>query len=133
MATISGNSGSVKVSGQEVLDVTAWELAGTAVTTRYASNSTGGFKRTVPGRREQSGRIEAKWDSAGTAGRAPNTVLREGQSVNVALILNDATEYAYQGTIVVRSFRVKVDVAEGTVTGCVIDFEADGQLVEGTP
>lgn len=133
MATISGKSGTVKVSGTEILDVTSWELTGTAVTSRYASNSTAGFKKTVAGRKEQAGTIEAKWDSAGTSGQAPNTVLSEGQSVEISLQTNDATEYGYHGTAVVKSFNVKCDISEGTVTGCVIQFEADGQLSEGTP
>ena len=133
MSTISGKTGSVRVSGQEILDVTSWELNGTAVTSRYASNSTAGFKKTIPGRREQSGRIEAKWDSAGTAGRAANTVLREGQTVSVELITDQATQYGYQGNIVVKSFHLRVDISDGTVTACVVEFEADGQLFEGTP
>jgi hypothetical protein len=122
MAIESGKDGKVFIGTAAVADVTSWEFEKDAHTTRYASSSTGGFKKTVPGVKMGAGAVELKWDSTAAS------PLAEGSSVTLKLYLN-ATEF-FTVPAVITKFRVKVDIDSGEVTAAHAQFETDGAWTE---
>ena len=90
----------------------------------YASNATGGCKRTLPGVQSGVGMIEFKWD---TAAASP---LSQGAAVTLLLYL-DATHY-YSVPAVVTTIKLLIDIDTGQPIGGAADFETDGPWTEPT-
>lgn len=124
MAIESGKDGKILIGATPIADITSWELDKEVRTSRYASSSTGGFKKTVAGVKQGHGTIEFKWDSALAS------PIVEGTSVTLKLYLN--TSEFFTVPAIIRSFRVKVDIDTGDVTSGVSQFETDGAWTEPT-
>src|SRR5438105_1414645 len=92
---ISGKSGLVKIGSNAVAEVTRWAFTKQANSSRYASSSTGGFKRSIAGVKSGSGEIEFKFDIAAAS------PLVEGAAVTLLLYL-DATHFYSVPAIVTR-------------------------------
>lgn len=59
---ISGRDGTVKISSVDVKEIKKWSFNPKCSTPQYASNMTGGYKRTVPGIRDATGTIDGVFD-----------------------------------------------------------------------
>lgn len=124
MSVESGKLGTVKIGSTAVADITHWEFDKEAYASRYASNSTGGFKATVAGVKMGRGQIEGKWDSSAAS------PIVEGTAATLLLYLND-TEF-FSVPAIVRRFKLVVDIDNGEVTGFTADFETNGAWTEPT-
>ncbi len=124
MAIESGKDGKVLIGATPIADITRWEFNKEALTSRYASSSTGGFKKTVPGVKAGSGTIEFKWDGAAAS------PIVEGASATLKLYTNSSEFFSVPA--VIRSFRLKVDIDTGEVNAGVAAFESDGAWTEPT-
>src|SRR5688500_10666420 len=124
MAVESGKNGTVKIGATPIADVTRWTFDKEALTSRYASNSTAGFKATVAGVKQGSGQIEAKWDSAAAS------PITEGTSVTLLLFLNVTENFSVPA--IIKNFKLLVDIDNGEVTGFTADFETNGAWTEPT-
>ncbi len=120
----SGKNGLVKVGSTAVAEVTQWTFTKEAASSRYASSSTGGFKRSLPGVRSGNGQIEFKFDMAAAS------LLVEGASVTLLLYL-DATHY-YTVPAIITQFKVDVNIDTGEVIGGSANFDTDGAWTEPT-
>ncbi len=120
---ISGKNGSVKI-GDAVAEITRWSFAKQAVSSRYASNSSGGFKRTLAGAKSGSGQIEFKFDVDAAS------PLVEGASVTLLLYL-DATRF-YSVPAVLTQVQIDVNIDKGDVVSGAARFETDGAWTEPT-
>ncbi len=112
------------VSDAVVAEVTRWRFQKDAATRRYASNATGGCKRTLPGVQSGSGSIEFKWDASGPS------PLAQGAAITLLLYL-DATHY-YSVPAVVQTVKLLVDIDTGDPVGGAANFETDGPWIEPT-
>jgi len=124
MAVESGKNGTAKIGSTALVDITHWTLEKSVATTRYASNSTAGYKATVAGVRMASGTIDGKWD-----GSAVSTII-DGTSASLLLYLN-ATEF-YTVPAIISKFSITVDIDNGSVTGFSASFESNGAWTEPT-
>jgi hypothetical protein len=121
---ISGKDGQVLVGDAVVAEVTRWRLQKDAATRRYASNATGGCKRTLPGVQSGGGSIEFKWDA-----EAPSPVA-QGAAITLLLFL-DATHF-YSVPAVVQTVKLLVDIDTGEPIGGAAEFETDCPWIEPT-
>ena len=119
---ISGKSGFVKIGDDPVAEVTKWTFTKQANSSRYASSSSGGFKRSVPGVKSGSGEIEFKFDIAEAS------PLVEGAAVTLLLYLDAA--HFYSVPAIVTRLEVEVDIDSGDVIGGSAHFETDGAWTE---
>ncbi len=119
---ISGKNGLVKIGSTAVAEVTKWSFTKQAGSSRYASSSTGGFKRSVPGVKSGSGEIQFKFD---TSAASP---LVEGAAVTLLLYL-DATRF-YSVPAIVTQVHVDVDIDSGDAIGGAARFDSDGAWSE---
>jgi hypothetical protein len=119
---ISGKNGFVKVGDDTVAEVTKWSFVKQAASSRYASSSTGGFKRSVAGVKSGSGQIEFKFDMAA------DSPLVEGAAVTLLLYL-DASHF-YSVPAIVTRIEVEVDIDSGDVIGGAAHFDTDGAWEE---
>jgi hypothetical protein len=121
---ISGKSGFVKVGDATVAEVTKWSFIKQAASSRYASSSSGGFKRSIAGVKSGSGQIEFKFDMAA------DSPLVEGAAVTLLLYL-DATHF-YSVPAIVTRVEVEVNIDSGDVIGGTANFDTDGAWDEPT-
>ena len=121
---ISGKSGFVKVGDSTVAEVTKWSFIKQAASSRYASSSTGGFKRSIAGVKSGSGQIEFKFDMAA------DSPLVEGAAVTLLLYL-DATHF-YSVPAIVTRVEVEVNIDSGDVIAGATNFDTDGAWDEPT-
>ncbi len=119
---ISGKSGLVKIGDDPVAEVTNWSFTKQANSSRYASSSSGGFKRSVAGVKSGSGEIEFKFDIDAAS------PLVEGAAVTLLLYL-DATHF-YSVPAIVTRIEVEVDIDTGDVISGSAHFETDGAWTE---
>lgn len=124
MATESGKDGKILIGSTPIADITSWDFAKEAHTSRYGSSSSGGYKKTLAGARMGSGTIEFKWDSSGAS------PLQEGDVVTLKLYTN-ASEF-FTVPAVIKSFRLAVDIDNGETTAGSAGFETDGAWTEPT-
>lgn len=119
---ISGKNGQVLIGSSAVAEVTKWIFNKETVSSRYASSSTGGFKRSLSGVRSGSGTIQFKFDlSAGSP-------IVEGSAVTLLLYLDSSHFYSVPALI--KTFKVEVNIDTGDVIGGVADFDTDGAWTE---
>jgi len=121
---ISGKDGKVLAGSAVVAEVTRWRFQKDAATRRYASNATGGSKRSLPGVQSGGGTIEFKFDLS-----APSPVA-QGTAVTLLLYL-DATHF-YSVPAVVKTVKLLVDIDTGEAIGGTTEFETDGPWTEPT-
>lgn len=114
MATISGKDGSVN----SFADITGWTLNVTSNNSAYASSSTGGWKKRVPGVKDWSGSFSGKYN-----GSVP---VSEGEEVTLTLGV-DATD-SYSGDAVIDQVNLQVDIDNGEVVGFTASFSGAGPL-----
>lgn len=119
---ISGKNGQVLIGSSAVAEVTKWIFNKETVSSRHASSSTGGFKRSLSGVRSGSGTIQFKFDlSAGSP-------IVEGSAVTLLLYLDSSHFYSVPALI--KTFKVEVNIDTGDVIGGVADFDTDGAWTE---
>lgn len=119
---ISGKSGFVKIGDDTVAEVTKWSFVKQAASSRYASSSTGGFKRSIAGVKSGNGQIEFKFDMAA------DSPLVEGAAVTLLLYL-DATHF-YSVPAIITRVEVEVDIDSGDVISGAARFDTDGAWEE---
>jgi hypothetical protein len=115
---ISGKNGKVLIGSAAVAEVTKWIFNKESVSSRYASSSTGGFKRSLAGVRSGSGTIQFKFDLAA------GSPIIEGTAATLLLYL-DATQF-YSVPALIKTFKVEVNIDTGEVIGGVAEFDTDG-------
>ncbi len=126
MATISGTNGKVMVGATTLAEITDWTFQSSSNNHAYASSSTGGFRRRIPGVKDGSGNIGFKLDPANPI----TNNFDEGSSVTLLLYLA-ATRY-YSVPAVIDSIHLAVDISSGDVLGGTAIFSADGAWAKPT-
>jgi len=121
---VSGKSGQVLIGSASIGEVTKWSATFEAVSSRYASSATGGYKASIPGVKAGSGSIDFKLDTL-----AASPVL-EGASVTLLLYV-DSTHF-YTVPAVIKNFKVEVNIDSGEVVGGSADFDTNGAWTEPT-
>lgn len=120
MATLSGKDGKVFRDADEIADVTLWKFRTAAKNRSYASSATGGYKRTLPGVKQASGRFAFLLNTA-----SPQTdQLAAGDAVT--LLLQITTDRAFSVPAVIDSVEVDVNIDTAEVGGGVAEFSATG-------
>jgi hypothetical protein len=120
MALETGDDGKVLIGGTPLADITAWSLETTARGVAYASSTTGGYRKRLPGVKEGRGRIQFKLDVANPLTNQFN----EGTAVTLLLYL-DATRF-YSVPAVIDSIQIEVDIDGGELIGGEAAFSTDG-------
>ena len=120
----SGKAGAVKISSTSVGEVLKWTARKTAVTDVFGSSESGGFQKTIAGRKGISGTIEGKWDSAAAA------PILEGASVTLQLHLN-ATELLTVPAVM-SEFEITTDINTGVANAFRASYESNGSYTEPT-
>lgn len=124
MAVESGKDGKILIGATPVANITEWTFDKEVHTDRYNSSETAGFKGTVAGVKSGSGTISFKWNSAAAM------TITEGTSATLLLHLN-ATEL-FTVPSIIKNFRVRCDINDGSITGGTADFESNGAWTEPT-
>ena len=114
MATISGKDGQVNSFD----DITGWTINVTSNNAAYASSSTGGWKKRVPGVKDWSGTFSGKFN-----GELP---VAEGEEVALTLTLDGSSSFS--GDAVIDQITLQVDVDDGDVVGFTASFSGSGEL-----
>lgn len=126
MSTFSGKSGKILIGAKPLADITRWTLATTAANPSYASSSSGGYRRRVPGVRDGAGRIEFLLDPAD-----PLTGdFDEGDAVTLLLYLD--AERCYSVPALIDALELEVDISTGDVVGGVARFSTNGAWTKPT-
>jgi len=126
MATISGKNGRVMIGATQLAEITDWTFQTSSVNHAYASSSTGGYRKRVPGVKDGAGNIGFKLDPA-----SPITNnLDEGSSVTLLLYL-DAAQF-YTVPAVIDAIHLAVDISSGDVLGGTATFSANGAWTKPT-
>ena len=120
MSTFSGKDGKVLIGGSALADITHWLLRTMSHNSAYASSSTAGHKKRVPGVKDASGTIAFKLNTSDPI----SDDLDEGDSVTLLLYL-DATRF-YSVPAVIDALKLEVDIDSGQVVGGVAEFSANG-------
>jgi hypothetical protein len=120
MATISGKNGKVLVDSTTLAEITDWTFHTTSVNHAYASSSTGGYRRRVPGVKDGAGSIGFKLDVADPV----TDDFDEGSAVTLLLYI-DATHF-YSVPAIIDSIQLAVDISSGDVLGGTAQFSASG-------
>lgn len=122
---ISGKDGTIKTGATpaEIYQVGNWKITTAANVSKFATNSSGGWKRAVAGAKEWSG----SWDQKIDDGNA--MPVKEGDSVDVQLHIDGSDGQYYSGTAVVESIDgPEVDINDGAEIGYTVNFQGDGTL-----
>jgi hypothetical protein len=114
----------VKIGDATVAEVTKWSFIKQAASSRYASSSTGGFKRSIAGVKSGNGQIEFKFDMAA------DSPLAEGAAVTLLLYL-DVTHF-YSVPAIITRVEVEVNIDTGDVIAGAANFDTDGAWEELT-
>lgn len=126
---LSGKDGLVKSGSTTIALITGWEMQKEAVTTRFASSDSAGYKATVAGVKDMTGSIEGMLDTAASTGGQP--LMAEGVSGSLKLYF-DATRF-WTVPAVIKNFKVgKVDIDDGKVIPFTANFESNGTYTEPT-
>lgn len=119
---ISGKDGTLKVSETEAKQVTNWKITKKATSSKFASNTSGGWKRTVLGSKEWSGSFELKL-SAGSP-----IPIKVGQAYPMTFHVDKVPTDYYVGTAAITQVDVEVDINDGKEITIPVTFEGDGAL-----
>jgi hypothetical protein len=120
MGAASGQYGTVHIGSSELLEVQSWKFSRKAAVHQYASNTTGGHKKTVTGVKSGSGSISGAYDPDDPV----DDHIEEGDSVT-AKLYTTATKY-YTVPMVIENLDLEVDLDEGDIIGWEASFVADG-------
>jgi hypothetical protein len=118
---ISGTHGAVVVDGEALPDVRQWTLTRRSESRAYASSSTAGCTRRLPGLRDWSVTFELYRDD----GDVPFDV---GDVVTLRLWVTQAGDHRYEGQAVIDSIRPVVDIEAGRIVSVTVTASADGAL-----
>lgn len=119
-APISGVGGDFKISDVSAEDVRNWSATLEGGTKEYGSSSTGGYSKTVPGRKRWSGSVEIFLN----AGSSLVPGLVEGALADVALHL-DGT-YKISGSIRIDTMEYGVSIEDAEIIPVTVNFTGDG-------
>jgi len=122
MPILSGNDGTVRLAGGELLRVTDWQIEKTSANKSYTANDTGGARKRVPGAKDCCGRLEIKADDASPM------PLCEGECVALELHADGSGENYYELAAVVDAIRLAVDVGRGTPIAYLVGFSGNGPI-----
>jgi hypothetical protein len=122
----SGKDGDVKIGTTAINEIKAWTFNPKANNVRYASNATGGYKRTVAGVKEGSGTCSGVYTATATF----HTVIDVGTSVALKLYLNATLFYSVPA--VISDYKLTVDLDSGEIVGWEASFETDGAWTNAT-
>ncbi len=103
----------------EIADITKWTYDEEVARSKYASSSTGGWKRTVAGQKEWSGTLEGVCQSGQKAPFA------SGDYVD-AKLQGPTTGDAITGTICIGTVKFETDIEEGKELRYTCDYDGDG-------
>lgn len=118
---VTGKTGTLKVNSVEVLEISNWSITKTASTSRFATNKSGGWKRTVTGSKDWTANFDLKL----VVGQA--IPIKVGNAYTIAFHLNDSTDY-YIGIGVIASDEFETNIDEGTEITVPVTVEGDGPL-----
>lgn len=118
---VTGQEGTLKVGASEVNEISNWQITKTATTSRFATNKSGGWKRTVAGSKDWT----ASFDLKLVAGQA--IPVKVGEAYIITFHINDSTDY-YIGRGVIANDELECNVDEGTEITIPISVEGDGPL-----
>lgn len=116
----SGKDGDVKIGTTSINEIKQWTFNPKSNNVRYASNATGGYKRTVAGVKEGSGTCSGVFTGTATF----HTVIDVGTSVTLKLYLNATLFYSVPA--VIGDYKLTVDLDSGEIVGWEASWETDG-------
>jgi hypothetical protein len=126
MATFSGKDGKVLIGATPLADITAWTLRTLSGNPAYASSSTGGYRKRVPGVKDAQGTVRFKLNPAD-----PITDDLDAGAAVTLLLYVDATRF-YTVPAVIDALRLEVDIDSGDIVGGVAEFSANGAWTKPT-
>lgn len=126
MALISGKDGHVLSNDVAVADITTWSFQTTAKNVSYASSATGGYRRTLPGRKEGQGRFTFVLNTED----AVTEQISEGDIVELKLNVDDDNYYAVPA--IVDAVHLDIDISEGSPVSGFAEFSSDGEWTPPT-
>lgn len=123
---ISGKSGTIKKGAPPaaLVHIKNWKITESVQTDRFADNSSSGWARSVPGRKEWEGSFE------GVVNDGEAIPVKRGDSVDAQFHLDSSDGQYKSGKIVVSSVEIEVDIDTGKTISYTASFEGDGQLTD---
>lgn len=120
---ITGTQGAIVVDGEELADVRQWTLTRRSDNRAYASSSTGGHTRRLPGVRDWSVTFEL-YSVSGDVPFDVGAVL----SLRLWVRQDGGSGPRYEGQAVVDSIRPVVDIEAGRIVAVTVTASGDGAL-----
>ena len=127
MALHSGVEGTILVGGNEIGDIRGWSFAESASNPQYASNKTGGYKKSVPGVKHAQGSFSYALDTADPLAAHVSA----GSEVTLELRIDAANAFVVPA--VIDRIGIEVDIDDtGDVVGGPVEFTANGEWTQPT-
>lgn len=120
MAVITGTDAKVVIGGSNIVDCQGWSWERTVTENAYASCSTSGFKKRLPGVKDHSGSINGLFDPESP----PDDYFDEGDLVTLLLYVNSSAFYSVPAMIITLSVEANND--EGELIPWSADFGGNG-------
>lgn len=116
----SGKDGTVKIGSTDIAEIRGWSFNPKSNNPKYASNKTGGYKRTVAGVKEGSGTMSGAYDTA-----IPFMgVIEVGTDATLKLYVN--ATWFFSVPAVIDDYKINVDVDNGEIVSWEGTFSANG-------
>ena len=122
---ISGKAGTIKVGDTpaDIHQIKNWKINTKAGVSKFATNSSGGWKRSIAGSKEWT----MTWDAAVDDSNA--IPVKEGDSIVIQGHIDGSSGQYYSGTVVIASIDgPDVDINDGKEVGYSVTAEGDGLL-----
>lgn len=127
MAYFSGSTATIHWAATggvaaEESHIIAWSLTTACNVSKFATNSTSGWKDAVAGVKEWSGTITGVMDDT------DGVAFDEGDAILIELHVDGDDDNYYSGTGIISGFSTDVDIKEGPEQEWEIQFEGKGAL-----
>lgn len=120
MSVLAGTLAKVMIGSSNVQDCQRWSWSRSVVSNAYASCSTSGFKKRLPGVKDHSGSIGGLFDEAAP----PEDYFDEGDLVTLLLFVNSTDHYIVPAMI--EELSVEADNNEGDLIPWDATFGGNG-------
>ncbi len=120
MTAVSGQYGKIMSGASNITECSFWAFDRTAAEHAYASCSTGGYKKRVPGTKDGGGSLKGYYDPTDPV----ENYITEGASVTLKLYVS--TTKFYSVPAIINKLHIETDIEEGAPIPWEAEFGING-------